>query len=93
MFNAFNIEGVIFKVNESMLELAHLQTLLSKAYKCGTLESRQSIKKEHTQKFEEWVGWIQILQIIEDDITERINKNNKNLPAISSIMLHLRFLV
>lgn len=86
LFNAFNIEGVIFKVNESMLELAHLQTLLSKAYKCGTLESRQSIKKEHTQKFEEWVGWIQILQIIEDDITERINKNNKNLPAISSIV-------
>jgi hypothetical protein len=83
IYNIFNIEGVIFKTNETMLELAQIQSLLLEATKSGTNSDRKELRNLHNKTFEAYLGWLKILESIEIKISS-LHKKDKHLPIVSS---------
>ncbi|MDN5094335.1 hypothetical protein [Aliarcobacter butzleri] len=83
IYNIFNIEGVIFKTNETMLELAQIQSLLLEATKSGTNSDRKELRDLHNKTFEAYLGWLKILESIEIKISS-LHKKDKNMPVVSN---------
>ncbi len=83
IYNIFHIEGIIFKTNETMLELAQIQSLLLEATKSGTNSDRRELRNLHNNTFEAYLGWLKILESIEFKITS-LHKKDKQLPMVSN---------
>ena len=83
IFNIYNIEGIVLKYNECMLNLAWIQKLIHDTYVKGDNQDRQNLKKEHERIFEEYIGWWENISMIQSEIN---SSNCKNLPLAESII-------
>lgn len=84
IFNLLNIEGILFKINEITLLLSHIQILVSETFKKGDNQARQELKKEHDAVFEEWIGWMNIITLLEEEYLNNENKAKNKSLVISS---------
>jgi hypothetical protein len=84
IFNLLNIEGILFKINEITLILSNIQILVSESFKKGNNQARQELKKEHDAVFEEWIGWMNIITLLEEEYLKNESESKNKSLVVSS---------
>lgn len=81
IYSPIHLKGVVFMLNECLLEIAFLAQKIALDTIKNTNTSREELSQDHQQKITEMVGWIQV----KDSIIENIKSgNNSGDNALSS---------
>lgn len=79
MFSPAHIEGIIFKCNETSMEMNQLQRKFKNAHINGTNTERKKLKELYEKKFEENIVWMTILVKCATQFTNSFPDNKKQL--------------